>query len=214
MRDVMVDIETLGSTAGSVILSIGAVGFDAEHGELGHRFHEVISLTSALGAGATVSVETIEWWSKQTPAAQAVIFRALSPDAPPMPTVFEQFAAFLAAECDAKRLRLWGNGSDFDNVLLIAGFDQVGQAPPWRFYNHRCFRTLKNLFPGHEPKREGLHHDALDDAVHQARWAIAIEAGRRRLTDARPARPDTGLSWTAGYDPRPRALVSAGGSAA
>lgn len=178
MRDIMIDIETLGTTAGSVILSIGAVAFDPAERALGPRHYGVVSIASSLSLGATVDPDTVDWWSKRTPAAQRVIFAALSPDASTLPDALDRLSDYLRGQDSPADLRIWGNGSDFDNVLLVAAYAQAGRKPPWRFYNHRCFRTLKNLFPGHEPVREGEHHNALDDAVHQARHALAIEAAR------------------------------------
>lgn len=177
MRDIMIDIETLGTTAGSVILSIGAVAFDPS-GVLGARHYDVVSIASSLSLGATVDQGTVDWWSKRTPAAQRVLFDALSPSAPTLIDALDRLSDYLLSQSPSSDLLIWGNGSDFDNVLLVAAYAQAGRKPPWRFYNHRCFRTLKNLFPGHEPVREGEHHNALDDAVHQARHALAIEAAR------------------------------------
>lgn len=178
MRDVMIDIETLGTTAGCVILSIGAVAFDAPSQVLGARHYGVVSIASSLSLGATVDQGTVDWWSKRTPQAQRVLFEALSPAAPSLIDALDRLSDYLLGQGSPSDLRIWGNGSDFDNVLLVAAYAQAGRKQPWRFYNHRCFRTLKNLFPGFEPVREGEHHNALDDALHQARHALAIEASR------------------------------------
>lgn len=184
MRDIMIDIETLGTTAGSVILSIGAVAFDPDAGVLGARHYGVVSIASSLSHGATVDEATLHWWSQRTAAAQGVLFAALSPAAPGLSDELARLSDFLLAQGSPADLRIWGNGSDFDNVLLVAAYAQAGRKQPWRFYNHRCFRTFKNLFPGFEPVREGEHHNALDDAVHQARHALAIEASRALMRRA------------------------------
>jgi len=49
---------------------------------------------------------------------------------------------------------------------------------PWRFWNVRDCRTIKDLF---ESKRGGLNdnftgvaHNALDDAIHQAKWVTLM----------------------------------------
>lgn len=180
MRDVMVDIETLGTAPGSVMLSIGAVGFDPERGDLGDEFYRVISIESSLRWRAEVETGTVKWWADKTPAAQAVIFQALAGGSD-LSAAMGDFAAFLAGQHDPKSLRLWGNGSDFDNTHIAAAYRLVNQPLPWRFFNNRCFRTLKNLYPGREPKRVGEHHHALDDARHQARHALAILEDRRAI---------------------------------
>lgn len=180
MRDVMVDIETLGTAPGSVTLSIGAVAFDPERGDLGDEFYRVISIASSLRWRAAVDAKTVTWWKDRSPAAQAVVFEALAGGSD-LSAVLGDFADWLGRQHDPKALRLWGNGSDFDNVHLAAGYALVNQPLPWRFFNNRCFRTLKNLFPGREPKRVGEHHHALDDARHQALHALAILKDRRAL---------------------------------
>lgn len=181
MRDVMVDLETLGQRPGSVILSVGAVVFDPRAGQIGETFYSVIGVGSALSCGATVDPDTLTWWKGQKPEAQTVLFDALLPDAPGQRTVLSTLTAFIALHTDPEKMRLWGNGANFDNTLLAAAYRQVGQAQPWKFWNDRCFRTLKSLFPGNEPKREGVHHNALADALHQAKWACNINRSRAAL---------------------------------
>lgn len=180
-RDVMIDLETLGTRPGSVILSIGAVMFDARACHVGETFYSAIGVASSLSAGATIDDETLNWWSGQKPEACAAIFDALRPDAPGLRTALSTLTAFLAQQADLDKLRVWGNGANFDNVLLSAAYRQARQAAPWKFWNDRCFRTLKSTFPGHEPKRAGVHHNALDDARHQARWACNIMSARQAL---------------------------------
>ena len=193
MRDVMVDIETLGTRAGSVILSLGAVGFDRNTGQISPlHFHMSVSVASSLRLGATVDAQTVSWWRDQSVEAQAVIWRSLS-GGDELPDVLKAFAEWLQVqgqECelpvDARHIKIWGNGSDFDNVLLAAACGQVGIPLPWNHFNNRCFRTLKDEHRHLEPHRRGVHHDALDDAIHQARWACAIFSERdraRRLYD-------------------------------
>ena len=41
--------------------------------------------------------------------------------------------------------------------------------PAWPYRNNRCYRTLKGLLPAIELERSGTHHNALDDAITQAR---------------------------------------------
>jgi inhibitor of KinA sporulation pathway (predicted exonuclease) len=71
---------------------------------------------------------------------------------------------------DLSRAAVWGNGVDFDQVLLKNAYAAVGADAPWKYFNQYCFRTLKNMFPPKMPvQRQGTHHSALDDAVHQTR---------------------------------------------
>lgn len=170
--DIMVDLETLGTGPGCAILSIGAVAFDLTNG-LGHEFHTLVSTRSCREFGLREEGDTLDWWARQTPEAQAVIDLAAKSEIS-LPSALNALAAFLRSHGGAPRVRLWGNGADFDNAILADLYRRTGQQAPWNFWNSRCFRTLKALAPGQEPDRGGIHHNALDDARHQAIWACRI----------------------------------------
>ncbi len=178
MLDVMIDLETLGTKPGSVILSLGAVEFDPVEGTMGREFYEVIDTTSCVQAGLLTDPGTVQWWEKQSLEARKVLELAAYGPNNGLGAVAHMFNTFLQNEGgrigsgSARDVRLWGNGSDFDNVLLIAAFEAVDVRPAWRYFNHRCYRTLKNLFPVNLP-RTGAHN-ALADAKYQAAGAIEI----------------------------------------
>ena len=69
-NDVMIDIETLGTDPGSVILSIGAVEFDLKTGKTGEEFYQWIDLESSSNKGFSVSAGTIKWWMMQNKKAR------------------------------------------------------------------------------------------------------------------------------------------------
>lgn len=69
---------------------------------------------------------------------------------------------------------VWGNGAGFDNVLVSSAYEAIKVPKPWGFSQDRCYRTMKNEFPQVTMEREGTHHDALSDAVSQAKHLIAI----------------------------------------
>lgn len=176
MKHVMVDLETLGNTPGCVILSIGAVGFCPVTGIMGERFYRVVNTLSAIDAGLEADASTQEWWSKQSKEAQQVLLDAGSPDGSlnsHLKDVLNEFNDFLRSE-PFSDVRVWGNGSDFDNAILAVAYKRCGIKPAWEFWNNRCFRTLKNSAPQIKMERSGTHHNALDDAVTQARHALAI----------------------------------------
>jgi len=76
--------------------------------------------------------------------------------------------------------QLWGNGANFDNVLLRDAYRRSGLRPFWNFWNDRDVRTIVELGRqlGFDPKRDmpfiGKHHNAIDDAIHQAKYVSAI----------------------------------------
>ena len=72
---------------------------------------------------------------------------------------------------------VWGNGSTFDITILENAYKIIGDIPhPWKFWNIRDLRTLVNAasvigFNHKQLKHVGVYHDALADAVHQAKIA-------------------------------------------
>lgn len=173
IQDVMVDLETYGTSAGCSIMSIGAVSFD-RNGPSGESFYVVVDRNSCREVGLTEDHSTLAWWAKQSTEAKETLVESTE-GATPIHDALKQFNEYLAKR---PAPTLWGNGSDFDNVILIAAYKACGIEPAWKFYRNRCFRTLKALFPtvGADVKREGVHHNAFDDAVYQAAIASKIFA--------------------------------------
>lgn len=166
--DIMLDLETLSSAPDAAIVSIGACTFNAPERE---RFYIVVDAESAQRAGGRIDAATCCWWMQQSDAARSV-FNAI--EVVPLYHALDQFGEWL--EPWRAHLRLWGNGSDFDNVILRGAYERLGRKAPWSHRQNRCYRTLKNLRPeiGIEP--HGVHHNALDDALAQARHAEALLA--------------------------------------
>ncbi len=174
MSHIMLDLETLGTWPGSAIVSIGAVVFSPADG-LGATFSRVISTRSCYTAGLSSDPDTMKWWDKQEPRARAVLAQADCTAAWDLRQTLIDFGQFIDDNGGYGRTRIWGNGADFDNALIAAACRAVRLQLPWRFYNSRCYRTLKALAPAvTPPERQGIHHNSLDDATFQATHAIAI----------------------------------------
>jgi exodeoxyribonuclease VIII len=169
----MNDLETLGTRAGCVILSIGAQAFCPQTGELGDTFYIVISSTSCAYYGLTSEPLTLTWWLNQSEESRGVITQANSPDAINLKDALKQYNTWLKKQGGA--VQVWGNGSDFDNAILYAAYAAVDVPVGFKFWNSRCYRTLCSLHQQVKlPARVGTHHNALDDATTQALGAIAI----------------------------------------
>jgi hypothetical protein len=184
-RDVMLDLETLGRAPGCVVLSIGAIAFNLQG--LGTSFHQIITVDSCQHVSLGINAETLNWWQRQTPEAQTTLLKAQAPvkrtdpdTALPLEEVLLNFKYYLDAQTGGlEEVRLWGNGAGFDQPILAAAYRAQGwREQPWRFFNERCYRTLKNLHPDLGYKREGTHHNALHDALTQANHA-ALLLGRQ-----------------------------------
>lgn len=172
----MIDIETLGTAPGSIILSIGAVMFDPLGDGLGAEFYANIDPVDAQARGPTIDASTVLWWFDQTEDARV----HLKPMRLPLDHVLGGLAAF---QRDHRTRRVWGHGATFDPVLLDAAYRACGLKTPWRPYDARDTRTLYELAGVKPDRAAGLHHDALDDAKAQA---LAVQAAMRALGKAEP----------------------------
>lgn len=167
-KDVMIDLETLGKRPGCVILSIGAVSFSRIHSVQDPGFYRVVNIESCERRGLTVDTNTIAWWNSQTAKAREVVQFAKSD----LTSVMLKATLLMLNEyilsVAHKETRVWGNGPDFDIAILYAAYGVVGVKPAWRYHNSRCFRTLKDVSNVEPVHRQGVYHNALDDAKTQA----------------------------------------------
>ena len=154
---IMIDIETLGTEPGCVILSIGAVRFNRDG--IGETFHAQISKRSCLENGLTIDDETEEWWEQQE--------QDMPDGDQPLRLALEDLSEFCSDGDE-----FWANSPSFDLRILDAAYDAVEPASPWEYHQERDVRTFRNL-PGFiEFEQNGQTHDALDDARHQAREVV------------------------------------------
>lgn len=174
MKDLMVDLETLATSNDAVIASIGAVYFDPRTGALGAQFYANVSMDSCLELGLKTSEETLRWWDKQTAEARAHL---MTPEPRPLKGVLQEFTDWINA--NGRDPFVWGNGCMFDNVIMSSAYQVCGLRRPWHFRNDRDVRTLvalgnaKGLGP-EKVKREGVHHNALHDAIYQTQYVSHI----------------------------------------
>lgn len=169
MHNVMIDLETMGNRPGSAIVSIGAVLFDDT--TLGETFYARITLQSCVESGLCMDASTVLWWMGQEEAARKEITNA--DGQLELRDAIGQFTDWFMNHIEPP-FNVWGNGADFDCVLLLGAYEAVKITPPWAFWCHRCYRTLKGLRPDMRIPRSGTHHNALDDAKSQASHAIQL----------------------------------------
>jgi hypothetical protein len=177
MRDVMVDIETLGTGTLPVIASIGAVQFDLESGKLGERFHYYVDIRDSAAQGFRLCSDTVLWWMRQDDDARLPVFTA-SPRLS-INRVLTYLAVWLP-----NNAYVWGNGSNFDNRILREAYVHCGIKTPWSFRRDLDMRTFMELgerlgISTEKPPRETVLHDALADAVYQAEWMCNIWSSLR-----------------------------------
>ena len=163
--NVMLDLETTGVSAGCCILSIGACTLD-----LDTEFYAKIELSSCYDKGLKDLPSTLEWWDKQDPAVRTEAFSGVDQ----LAVVLIKFSDWLNSVGE-KKAKIWGNGADFDLPILGAAYEACGMEKPWKPYNGRCFRTIKNLYPDVIPSAfRGVKHNAYEDAKNQAIHLVKI----------------------------------------
>ncbi|HDG7947746.1 TPA: 3'-5' exoribonuclease [Klebsiella variicola] len=176
---VMVDLETMGKKHNAPIVAIGAVVFDPATGSIGESFYKVVCLESSVNWGAVIDPSTVIWWLKQSSEARSAI---VNDDAIPLQDALLQFREFVSDNVagGSKKAQVWGNGASFDNSILRSSYDCIAEDYPWEYWNDRDVRTMVELGQaiGFDPKTtipfEGDRHNALADAIHQARYVSAI----------------------------------------
>lgn len=170
IEDVMLDLETLGTAPGCVVLSIGACAFNEDGPQ--RSMYAVLSTPAQKKLGLLEDPDTAIWWSKQSDKAKEVLLESEKRKSSPIHelVLFNQFLANLGTS----KVRVWGNGADFDNPILLAVYRAVKLKHGWGPYSNRCYRTLKSFAPDMKMNRAGTHHNALDDATSQAMHATQV----------------------------------------
>ena len=174
---VMVDIETLGTACDAPILSIGAVAFDIESGEISAKFYRAIDPSSALER-CRADGATLRWWMAQSDTARSAAFNGDS-------RIDEALAAFLIWYAGLfPAAPIWANGPSFDIAILETAFRAEGMAVPWKYNAARCVRTIKAIAGDLKmPTRGGVEHNALDDAVYQAACVCACWRALKNISN-------------------------------
>lgn len=164
---VMVDLETMGNRSNAAVISIGACKFDPYGDDIQSKFHLIIDLATCVEAGLNIDASTVMWWMAQSDKAR-MVFNANRRYT--LRDALVEFSKWFGKES----LPVWGNGAAFDNVILRNAYAAAGAEAPWKFWDDRCYRTMKNMAPGVPMNKLGVAHNALDDAVNQAVHLQAI----------------------------------------
>ena len=169
----MIDLETMGKNPDAPIISIGAIFFDPQTGDMGPEFIKTIDLETA---GGVIDRDTIKWWLKQSREAQSAIMT----DEIPLDDALLQLREFIDENSGEFFVQVWGNGANFDNTILRRSYERQGIPCPWRYYNDRDVRTIVELGKAIDFDArtaipfEGERHNALDDARYQAKYVSVI----------------------------------------
>ncbi|EOO8856609.1 3'-5' exoribonuclease, partial [Escherichia coli] len=131
----MIDLETMGKNPDAPINALAGKFFDPATGEMGPEFSKTIDLETA---GGVIDRDTIKWWLKQSREAQSAILT----DEIPLDDALLQLREFIDENSGEFFVQVWGNGANFDNVILRRSYERQGIPCPWRYTNDRDVRTM------------------------------------------------------------------------
>ena len=159
--DCMIDLETLSTHPEAFILSIGAVAFDPETGQLGgEHFYKRIHLGGDQ-CGAHIDAGTVQWWMNQSQEARDELFNYGQ----------ERVALSTALSDLGDFLHLWGpetlwQRGNSDSMWLERAYKRLGWIePPFHFAQWADQRTATR---GHaKPASKHVAHNALHDCLAQ-----------------------------------------------
>lgn len=174
MNHVMVDLETLDLKPTAAILSIGAVRFNPETGEVQSPedgFHVACSVEDQLNQQFSLSEATLVWWLKEH--AETLRKEWALKDRVPIDDALRCFAQWLKASTELEGL--WSHGANFDQPVLEYAYRvRFPQCDlPWKYSISRDTRTLFALAKPDWPKNPA-EHVAVFDAWSQAKAVCSV----------------------------------------
>jgi hypothetical protein len=144
-NEIMLDIETLSTQPNASILSIGAIRFNRTERvpplNKMDTFYIRIDMRTCDELMMHVDQNTVAWWNKQD---EAIRNEAMG-DGDDRVSVKEALTRLTNWIGINKDTMVWGNGDDFDCVILGEAYRAVGLTPPWKFWNTRDVRTVLDL---------------------------------------------------------------------
>lgn len=162
----MIDLETFSVKSSGMFVSIGACKFDPFSGavDVDSTFYRRVDWESSWDAGREFDFSVLRWWLKQNQEAREEICKR----GQPLDKVLADFHEWLPFDPV-----VWGNGSNFDIAILDHAYNGD---PKWKFWNIRDVRTVVDIASGivDRPKMEGVCHNALEDAIHQAKYVCEM----------------------------------------
>ncbi len=187
----VLDIETLGTTPGCEIRSIGAAyvrfctlldskqgfpeQFDVIHGRSFYRMTD----NSTLYRG-TVNQDTWHFWHSRKVSRRAFRHAFTHPNRIPIDEALAHLSKHIASlRAPGSDLMFWGNGPEFDMSILEYAYRETGQAVPWQYWDVHNIRTATSLHPVTLRRRTTKHH-ALMDAEHEAKMLAMVLNKLRR----------------------------------
>lgn len=178
-KDIMVDIETLGTDSDATVFQISAISFDIETGE----YHSIFNKIADVEKNRELKIDgsTLKWWLNTD---KELLTRLLNEGDGSSDELLRDFHKWLISQSeDIKNVYLWGNGILFDNKIIQHQLDSIGLEYPVFYRNDRDVRTIVDI----TSKKLGLSekelkskyddnsltkHDAINDVKYQINLVV------------------------------------------
>jgi len=170
MKQIHIDLETMGVRPTSQILSIGAITSD------GKELYVEVD-TSLYNNEFTTDDSTVLWWQKRggfVPTTENLMS--------PMTAIHRLVTWMQEVTADSDDFEVWAKSPAFDCVILQYHMRRFSLKCPWRHWQERDVRTVQAI--GEELRirmprpRETAHH-ALQDAKDQMALVGTVQATLR-----------------------------------
>lgn len=176
----IIDIETLGTSASSVVLSVGMVVVDSEKDYtfdelIFDGFYEKLDVAGQVKAGRKLDKSTLDWWATQGTEAR----RVLTPASTDIPHcgLSERMTKYLDKKGTKKKnLRVYSRGSHFDFGILHDLFrvtcNETADQLPWNWWHIHDSKTVVYTLLGYDIRNKikpagFIYHNALHDAARE-----------------------------------------------
>lgn len=161
MDSIMIDLETLATSANSAVIQVGAVAFDSVAGTMSpDAFTMDVDLFSSVRLGGEVDGPTAQWWGDRGGLELK--------DPRPLREVLTGLSEWLGQFKDVKRV--WCQGANFDEPIMAGYYRRAGIDCPWPYYAARDTRTVYDLAKERgwsKPEGTQAVHTSLEDCRRQ-----------------------------------------------
>jgi hypothetical protein len=166
MKDIMIDIETLGLGENAVMIQMAAVFFNRHTGETGPTFCRSLSVESCEAAGFVKTESTVNWWKEQNQD----VYNNIIASGEPAETVMNDFVAFLGP--NLRNYKIWSHAT-FDFPIVNKYMTTFTKS----WLNHKGARDIRTLVDLSEINLDAYDwskktHDALDDCLFQIKYCV------------------------------------------
>lgn len=173
----MIDIETSGQNPGCRVMTLGAYGFNTSGKPC--EFYRRFDSVKLHEAGFTDDVATMEWWTKKPKETFTETFGG-NDDPKEGIADFKHFCYENFDMANNHGFKVWCCGLDFDFPILKEFFRRYGYYFPWKFWDQRDYRTLRNEFPEIRLRENNQDaHISIEDARSQMNGLVEFYTLKR-----------------------------------